>query len=86
MNKDFSCGNCKYFMQHYYWFKYKLKNAYSGHCVGHRKPRLVEVNGYCDKWELTETGQQPQKANIENILLQMAKQVEDIAAILKCEN
>lgn len=85
LNIKFSCQNCKHFVQHCYWRKDKLKIACSGHCLGYNRLRLVFETDFCNRWEITEISETEFYEKIEEYLQRAAKQINDIAAILKAD-
>lgn len=85
MDRKFFCLNCTYFKQHYYWNIDRLTAAVSGHCSARIKKPLVHDNDFCNKWELAENQTEQLNDDITKILRRTAKQINDIAAILKAD-
>lgn len=86
MEQQKSCDNCKAFIKHYYLLNCKLVNTHCGHCSKRKCKPYVKCDAYCDKWETVENTQPKQKESIEKSLMETAKRIKEIIAILKCEN
>ena len=84
-HKQHFCENCNYFRMHYFLFKGILIPTHNGHCLFSRRIGLVDYHNSCDKLKADKNIQSQQSEAIEKILLRTAKQIEEIAAILKTD-
>lgn len=84
-DKEKICANCKNFKWFYFKHKYKLNQSNCGMCFKKkilREEKLLEGRTQgCAKWEPAETENEIQ--DIEEVLTQTAKRIEEIALILK---
>ena len=80
------CENCKYYRKHYFLFKGRFTATFSGHCITNRNRPSVKFNQCCNKWELAENRETRQAEDIKKILLRAAKQINEIAKILKTKD
>jgi len=85
MDVEKNCENCRHYYKHYFWYKDRLKETYSGHCQAYRVIKYVACNASCKKWEIAEAKQERQCEEFKRILKQAAKQINDIAMLLNAE-
>ena len=78
-----NCELCGFYVQHYVKRHNKFRKV-SGYCIN-KKPRIKELKP-CELWKPDENTEERQKQSICDALRDMAKQIDDIAIILKNED
>lgn len=84
-----SCYNCRYFKQHYILFKDKIQPVSCGHCL-ERKIKAKELSKFpfkegCELWALKKVDIDKRKERLAVILKNMAREIHNIALMLKEE-
>ena len=74
-------------MQHYVKQKTKFSTVACGHCLlkvsTPSRGRKFPNSDCCDKWEADNKSVEKTKTDIQSTLLQMAKEIEEIAIFIK---
>lgn len=89
MEEDKSCYNCRYFYQHYIIHVKSIRPLECGHC-SERKIKVKELSKFpfkdgCKLWALKKVNIDKRKQRLTVTLKNMAKEIHDIALILKEE-
>lgn len=87
MEENKSCYNCRYFYQHYVVYKYKILSLNCGHC-SKRTIKVKEKSKFpfkegCGFWEDNKFILEKQKEILTSKLSVMARDIHNIAIILK---
>lgn len=87
METEKSCYNCKYFYRHYVMHTFSIRPTNCGHCSKRKinakeKGKFPLENG-CEMWEDIKIKIDERKGKIIVYLENMAKEIHDIALILK---
>lgn len=79
-----SCENCSFYIQHYVKRNIEYMKTASGHC-GKRKAngQYRNVDKPCEFWEINGGQEEKRQTIIKVVLKDMARQINEIAAILK---
>lgn len=85
------CRNCKYFIKHCMNIYGKFKPLVDGHCINcevpkHISSKLIDKNKVCERWGPIQLQIEERREYIGKILKSMAKDISDIAQILKDDN
>ncbi len=85
-----SCANCAHYFQHYGWIAEHIQPLNCGHCLKHRVTqkeygRCPSVY-VCGSWEPEKIKLEKKNKKLKTILTEMAKKIDDIAAMLKNDN
>ena len=87
METEKSCYNCRYFYQHYVITSIGIRPIDCGHC-SKRKIKAKELNKFpfktgCELWEENTVKNKERKVRFTKKLNEMAREIHDIALILK---
>jgi len=86
LNENKICENCKFFLQHYVKTKLKLRPINCGQCVSNKYRGKLKnkkpSDTACDFWENIDIKDETKEV-IKTALKNMAKQINEIAFILK---
>jgi len=77
-----SCGNCRFFSQHYSKQGIRYSPVYCGHCINRNNKKMMPL-GVCDFWEDITILKEERKKVIKESLIDMAEKLDEIAMILK---
>lgn len=77
-----ACTNCKHYLEHYYWDKYKFRQTACGHCAVNPRTKKfrssMPLKHGCDKWESCQNKADEREERIENELRRMVKQINKL--------
>lgn len=74
-----SCENCKYYVEHYFWWKYKFIRTACGHCAINPNTKkfckTLPLKNGCEKWENEDIKYIERNNSIVNTLQDALKQI-----------
>ena len=79
------CKNCKHYVLYYCNVTGTFRQISIGHCLLDNRKKRIYCYSTCDKWESSEEAKNKRHENIEKTLRDMAKDLSQIAQILKEE-
>lgn len=87
MEKDekTTCKDCRFFLQHYAKIDTRYHSIYCGYCLDREQGKKRNIQPYskaCGLWQPIEIQKEEEKTAIKAALLKMARQVEEICAVL----
>ena len=84
-----TCSDCEFFIQHYTKTSYKFSKTIIGHCVLKLSLRNIGVMLYysdiCSKWKERKAENVQVDEKLKYILINMSKQINEIAELLRNE-
>lgn len=85
--KDKTCKNCKYYLEHYI-INRTYFSAIGGHCINDtliqmRKRDKYRLQENCEYWEDNTDVKTKRRKNIEDVLVNIEKHLSEISHILK---
>lgn len=85
-----SCINCRHYVEHYIWDKYRFRQTACGHCAVNPQTKKflksMPLKHGCDKWENGEIKIAEREERIEKELRYTVKQINRIIKYFEKEN
>lgn len=83
-NDQKECTNCRYYVQHFSKLHAELRTINCGHCLRTRvKESNRQPHHVCAYWESMAIQKEERKQEIEHVLRNMSKRLNEISMILQ---